>query len=166
MEKLIEQILTKEWLESFEIGGIVEKESGGDREENELVVELREKKSQIPPEIPRSVNFESKGFCDPLELVDHPIGGHPTYIRFYRRRWRDKETKKEYHNHYDLRFPGTKLTHRFANFLKEEDRKGKISKFRLFYPDLWNLVKEDFRVVQKSSIGVRKLWYKRIFNGS
>lgn len=163
MKKLMERILTKEWLEWFEIGEIHEKENGEEPEENALIVELREKENQMPRGLPTGVKLESKGFCDPLELVDHPMGGHPTYIRFYRRRWRDVETKKEYHNHYDLRFPGTKLTHRFANFLKEKDRKGKIDEFFFFQPHLRNLIQEDLRVVQKSFVGVRGPWYARMF---
>jgi len=163
MEKLLERILTREWLECFEIGEVKETILGKYPEENELMIELREKKERIPTDIPDGARLESKGFCDPLELIDHPLGGQPTYIKFYRRRWRCIESKQEYHNHYDLRFPGTKLTHRFANFLKAKDRKGEIAEFFDLQPHLWDLIQEDLPVVQITYVRIRSPWHKRIF---
>ncbi len=154
MEKLIERILEKEWLEKFELTDVREIKKGNPEDfENETVIELRERNDQVPQNIPSGVELESKGFCDPIELIDHPLGGLATYLKFYRRRWRDKETKEEYHNHYDIRFPGTKLTRRFGLFLKAEDR-DKVYQLLSALPYLRDSIEEDLVVVQKSSIRV------------
>jgi hypothetical protein len=166
MEKLIERLLGKEWIERFEIGGVRELEKGNPEDfENELVVELREKANQIPEDLPLGVKLESKGFCDPIEVIDFPIGGVATYLKFYRRRWRDIQTQKEYRNEYDLRFPGTKLTRRFAAFLKGKDRE-EIDELCRVYPSLRDSIEEALPVVQGTSVRVRRPWYKRIFGGT
>jgi len=152
MEKLVERILTKEWLEKFEITKVREIERGKPEEfENELIVELREKKECKPKDVPKETELESKGFYDPLELIDFPLGGIATYIKFYKRRWRDKKSKKEYQNSYDLRYPKTKLTKRFAIFLKAEDR-DKVNQLLCAVPYLHDLIEEDFQMVQRGTV--------------
>ena len=122
MEKIIELILKKEWIESFEITNVEEKKGREGKFEDEVIIELKERASQIPQNIPSHIKLESKGYCSPIEVIDHPIGGMATYLKFYKRRWRDKTTGEEFSNTYEIRFPGTKITKRFGLFLKGEDR--------------------------------------------
>jgi len=148
MEELL-KIQYGEYLKSFNLKK-VEKLKKGYQEEfgDEIRITFEEKASKKPQE-----NLVKNGKLNMLELIDHPVGGQITYLRFLRQRWKDPHTQKEYYNNYDFQFPGTKLTVSFALFLKSEDRK-KVNELFVALPHLWNTIQKDFFVVQKSNIGI------------
>jgi len=155
MEELI-KLLYGEYLESWEVEG-VKKKNVGNGSDQEIIIEFRERSCRVPMD-----GLVQKGYYNPLELIDFPARGIGIYMKFYRRRWKDPVSGKEFGNSYNLAFPGTKLTPGFANFLKSEDR-GKVYELLNNIPHLRDLIEEDLRVVQKSFVRVRKPWYKRIF---
>ncbi|MCD7930174.1 MAG: hypothetical protein LUH15_01695 [Tannerellaceae bacterium] len=109
--QLLSTIFPDDILLCFELSSI---------EEYEKSIELcfQEKKELIPKELKGVSNVILDGFCNPLELLNYPLKGKPTYLRIYRRRWRQSGTHKHYHNIYKLHPKGIKVTHDFASFLK------------------------------------------------
>ena len=141
------KIFYGDWLDWFEIEKVDKKEVGKEKA-IELIIHFKEKPEQAPRK-----NLVQKGFCNPLELIDHPVRGMFIYVKFYRRRWQDPKTGEEIRNNYDLRFPGTKLTKKFADFLKSEDPK-QVHELLDGVPYLRDRIKKDLDVVQKSSLGI------------
>ena len=84
--------------------------------ENDIVcITLAEKDN--PPPSQRTLRF--KGYKD-ITVTDFPIRGKQASLTFRRRYWQERDTKKLLANDIPLAFPGTKLEHEFANFLKGE----------------------------------------------
>jgi len=122
----------------FEIERIKEKPK-------EFNIVLREKSDQIPEEA-CGKNLIRKGFLDKVEVITFPIYEKAVYIRYYRRRWRDKDTGKDYFNTYEFHPSGVKATHEFAFFLKETDR-DTLDALCFDWKDIRYIRKEDFYVV-------------------
>jgi len=75
-------------------------------EKNELPVGLKEE------------DYESKGFYKPRLIQDFPLRGKPVYLELHRRRWRNKQDKKDIHRDFTLLAEGTKFTKELSDFLK------------------------------------------------
>lgn len=78
---------------------------------------LYEKQELIPKEL-AGKEAVLDGFCNPLELLHFPIKGKKLYLQLYRRRWKEKNTTKQYSNRYELHDAGMKATKLFGAFLK------------------------------------------------
>lgn len=76
-------------------------------------------------ELPRGYNksdYQSKGFYKSKTIQDFPIRGKAVYLIIKRRRWRNKQTKKEIKSDYSFIAVGSKLTEELADFLKGTGR--------------------------------------------
>ncbi len=113
-KELLEEILPEGILEYFELKGF-------SKEGIKVSLELEEK--NIVPKEAIGISIESKGFYPVKEIQDYPLAGKQMYLKIKRRRWRDKDTKKEIKRDWNIMAGGSKLTQRFADFLKEVDRK-------------------------------------------
>ena len=111
---LEEFLLKKEWLKNFEISKLVEKK-------NEYNIVLEEKKDNIP-EKAKNAEVIAKGFVNEVEILHFAVWGKPLYIKFKRRRWRDKNTKEDYINEYDLHPTGAKVSYALADYIKKNNR--------------------------------------------
>jgi hypothetical protein len=111
---LEEFLLSKEWLKNFKISKLVEKK-------NEYNIELEEKKENIPKAAKKG-EVIAKGFVNTVEILHFAVWGKPLYIKFKRRRWRDKKSKKDYVNEYDLHPQGAKISYALADYIKKNDR--------------------------------------------
>jgi hypothetical protein len=139
----------KEYLKDFNLEKIEKKEKGKAKEYlDEIKIIFKEKEERVPIK-----GLVQNGYYNPIEIIDFPVGGLATYLVFYRRRWKDLETREEYRNTYEIRFPGTKITRRFGLFLKGEDR-DKVYQLLSAVPYLHDKIEEDILVVQKSSIRI------------
>ena len=82
-----------------------------------ISVELEEE-NILPKGYERS-KYESKGFLSSKRVQDFPLRGKAVYLTIKRRRWRDKETKKEIRSDYSFIAEGSKLTQELSDFLKD-----------------------------------------------
>jgi len=103
--------LPEEYKEHFYVEDFLEIEDG-----YKLII--YEKKELIPEPL-RGKEVVSNGFCNKLELVDHPMKAKLMYLEFHRRRWKEKGSQKSFSNTYTTLHPdGCKLTQGFGDFLK------------------------------------------------
>lgn len=67
------------------------------------------------------VNFESKGFMEPVNVTDFPIRDHKVILIIRRRRWIDVRTGKSFSIpiNLDVVCKGTRYSKEFGAFLKE-----------------------------------------------
>jgi len=86
----------------------------------ELEIHLDEKNNL--PHGYGSSEYESKGFLPSSRIQDFPIRGQAVYLVIRRRRWRDKETKKEIKNDYSFIAEGSKITQELSDFLKATNK--------------------------------------------
>jgi hypothetical protein len=93
----------------LELGNVITKKM-------EFEVHLDEKKT-IHKAV-KSEDFESKGFLPCSRVQDFPIRGKALYLVLRRRRWRNKQTKKEIYNDLSFVAKGVKLTEEISDFLK------------------------------------------------
>ena len=107
-------LLPKEWLEYFEVVEIKEAN-------NEWQIVLHEKENLIPREL-IGKDAVKDGFTNPVEINDYPLRGKPTYLKFYRRRWKVAGEDESHFNSYEFHPKGMKATKEFGAFLKELDR--------------------------------------------
>lgn len=107
-------VLPKYWLEFFDITGIKEKK-------REWQITLVEKEELVPKKL-RGKNVVSDGYMNPVEIEDYPMRGKLTYLKFFRRRWKEKGGTEGFFNEYDFHPEGMKATKEFGSFLKELDR--------------------------------------------
>lgn len=77
-----------------------------------------EEKNELPKRYKKE-KYESKGFYKAKIIQDFPIRGKAVYLVIKRRRWREKDTKKEIKSDYSFIAVGSKLTEELANFLKD-----------------------------------------------
>ena len=113
---LAKMIVPEEILESFEIEKIEE-------HSEEYIVELREKRSELPKSILRKGKAVLDGFMPVLELQSFPIQGKSVYLRLYRRRWKERGGgERNFTNDYNFQEKGMKATRAFGAFLKELGR--------------------------------------------
>ena len=59
---------------------------------------------------------------NPVEIEDYPLRGKATYLKFFRRRWKEEGTDESFANSYDFHPAGMKATRQFGAFLKELNR--------------------------------------------
>lgn len=114
-KKLMEAWLPKYWLEFFEIVEINELKK-------EWHIKLIEKKTLVPKAL-EGGNVVLDGYLNPVEIEDFPLRGKATYLKFFRRRWKEAGSKDSFYNDYNFHMEGMKATKEFGVFLKGLDRK-------------------------------------------
>lgn len=84
----------------------------------EIHIKLDEK---VNKELSEDINFESKGFMNPVSVTDFPIRDHKVILQIRRRRWTDKRTGKSFSLpiNIDIVAKGTRYSKEFGAFLKE-----------------------------------------------
>ena len=104
-------ILPTQILEYFTIVGI-------EQTSTDIRIKLDEK---VDKNIAEDVNFESKGFTNPVNVTDFPIRDHKVILQIRRRRWIDKRTGKSFSLpiNIDIVAKGTRYSKDFGAFLKE-----------------------------------------------
>ena len=110
----LEELQFGKYLGDFEMVKLKKVTTGDpDLYEEEIRVEFREREDRCPRK-----GLLKNGYQSPIEVIDHTIGGYPTFLKFYRRRWKELEEDEEDNicNHYNLAIKGTKLTPSFGNF--------------------------------------------------
>lgn len=103
-------IIPEEMLNSFELSDVQESVDS-------IELELRECKELIPDRL-KGADVVLDGFCNPIELQSFPLKGKATFIRLYRRRWKQRGSNQHESNIYDFADSGTKATRMFGAFLK------------------------------------------------
>lgn len=103
-------IVPEEILKDFELRRISENSDA-------ITVELRENKGRIPDSL-AGLNVVLDGYCNPIELHSFPLKGKASFIKLYRRRWKEPGKRRHYSNSYRFADSGTKATHLFGAFLK------------------------------------------------
>lgn len=106
--------LPKQWLEYFEVTEIKELSK-------EWQITLIEKEDLIPEKL-KGKEVVQNGYMNPVEIEDFPLRGKKTYLKFFRRRWKERGKNESFFNHYDFHPEGMKATREFGNFLKGLDR--------------------------------------------
>lgn len=106
-------------LEHFDITSVIEL---GDISTKKMIFEIcLDEKNLLPLEF-NSKDYESKGFLPESRIQDFPIRGKAVYLIIRRRRWRNKETRKEISNNYSHIAEGSRLTQELSDFLKDTGR--------------------------------------------
>lgn len=98
------------YLKDFEVSNINELA-------DEWRIDLQEKEDHIP-EFLIDKDVVLDGFCNSVDVLTHAFSLKKIYLRFYRRRWKERGSKKHYSNHYDLHISGAKITPTLGAFLK------------------------------------------------
>ena len=116
---ILESFLPTSILDYFTIVGFKEL---GNISTKKMEFELHlDEKNNIHQDV-KTEDFESKGFLPPSRVQDFPIRGKAVYLVIRRRRWRNKQTKKEIHNDISFVAKGVKLTEEISDFLKGTGR--------------------------------------------
>lgn len=104
-------VLPTQILEYFTIVGI-------EQTSTDIRIKLDEK---VDKNIAKDVNFESKGFTNPVNVTDFPIRDHKVILQIRHRRWIDKRTGKSFSLpiNIDIVAKGTRYSKEFGAFLKE-----------------------------------------------
>ena len=111
MEVLARIVLPSAILDYFKITGL-------EQTLNEIHIHLDE---LMNPNLSGDVNFESKGFMEPVNVTDFPIRDHKVILIIRRRRWIDVRTGKSFSIpiNLDVVCKGTRYSKEFGAFLKE-----------------------------------------------
>lgn len=104
-------LIPEEYLKDFKVSKIQETP-------NEWLIELTEKEEKIPEEL-EGKDVVLNGYCDTVDVLTHAFSLKKIYLRFRRRRWKEKGTTLHYQNKYDLHIAGAKITPTLGAFLKE-----------------------------------------------
>lgn len=96
----------------FEITNVIELK-------DRIEIRMEELAELLPRSLESVTDIVLDGFCNPVELQSFPLKGKPVYLNLYRRRWKQKGTKKHFSNSYNIHPEGVKATKEFASFLKE-----------------------------------------------
>ena len=116
---ILKHFLPEQLLEYFTI---IEIKELGDISTKKMIFEIvLEEHNQLPSEY-LSRDYESKGFSSSSRIQDFPIRGKALYLVIRRRRWRNKQTKKQITRDYSFIADGSKLTKELADFLKGTGR--------------------------------------------
>jgi len=116
---ILESFLPKSILDYFTIVGFKEL---GNISTKKMEFELHLDEKNIIHQDVKVAEYESKGFLPSSRVQDFPIRGKAVYLILRRRRWRNKETKKEIHNDISFVAKGVKLTEEISDFLKGTGR--------------------------------------------
>lgn len=76
----------------------------------------------IPPKEYNNRQLISKGFLKEITIQDFPLRGKFVYLHIKRRRWTDKLSHEIIQRDWNIVAQGTRMTHEFADFLKEINR--------------------------------------------
>ena len=119
MEDFSKYLIPEEWRGIFELCEVGEKEK-------EFLMVLREKEDLIPKAL-KGKEVVLNGYKDPVEILHFPLNGKLTYLKFYRRRWKEKGCEESgkgesFSNDYTFHRPGMKTTNEFGDFLKGLNR--------------------------------------------
>jgi hypothetical protein len=109
-KQVLALIVPAEILESFQLIGVFESKEV-------IELQLHERKDLIPASL-QGMDVVLDGFCNPIELQSFPLQGKATFIKLFRRRWKQRGTSDHRSNTYDFTAPGTKATRMFGAFLK------------------------------------------------
>ena len=116
---ILKHFLPEQLLEYFTIIEITEL---GDIKTKKMIFEIKlEEKNQLPSGYLHK-DYESKGFSSSSRIQDFPIRGKALYLVIKRRRWRNKQSKKQVTRDYSFIADGSKLTKELAAFLKGTGR--------------------------------------------
>lgn len=91
-------------------------------EKKNEIMHLYFEEHKIIPSEESHRNLISHGFYDSVTIQDFPLRGNAVYLHVKRRRWLDKDTREVVKKDWALVAKGTRLTPRFASFLKEINR--------------------------------------------
>ncbi len=100
-------------LDYFEVVSYTEREQ-------ELIFLLEE--MNIPPDGFVSNELESKGFYEGGQITDFPLQGKKCLSQIRRRKWMVKADNRVITRDWNVVATGTKMTKKFATFLKELNR--------------------------------------------
>jgi hypothetical protein len=139
-EDFLRMFISNEWVDIFELTAIKEKKK-------EWHFVLTEKKEKVPAELKNKI-WVLNGYCKPIELMTHPVGGKAVYIKIRRRRWKEEGQRTSHENYYDLHYPGVKTTKEFADFLKEFNRE-QLAEFFSAWPMYRRVWEKDTSLVQR-----------------
>ena len=85
---------------------------------NEWLIELSEKADRVPKElIGKDVVLD--GFCNPVDVLTHCFTPKKIFLRFHRRRWKERGSTIHYSNQYPTHIEGARITPGLGSFLKE-----------------------------------------------
>jgi len=118
-KSILQYFLPAGLLDNFEITK-VEEVANNTGNGKEILIYLEEYNKL--PEGYDTKDYESKGFFPEKKIQDFPIRGKAVYLVIKRRRWRNKEDRKEIHNDYTFIAEGSKLTKEISDFLKSTGR--------------------------------------------
>lgn len=131
MEITKQFFLPEEYKENFYVEDFLEIKDG-----YKLII--YEKEEKIPDKL-MNKDVVLNGFCNPIELIDHPTKSKLMYLEFHRRRWKEAGKKESISNTYDLHPNGCKLTKGFGSFLKGITRRERSELFSTVkgLEDIW-----------------------------
>ena len=109
-KQVLALIVPAEILESFQLSRV-------SKTKEAIELQLHERKDLIPASL-QGEDVVLDGFCNPIELQSFPLQGKATFIKLFRRRWKQRGTRGHLSNTYDFTAPGTKATRMFGAFLK------------------------------------------------
>jgi hypothetical protein len=112
LQSLVSTLLPEEISLHFELVSVKE-------HSDRIELRMEEYAELIPESMQDKSNIVLDGFCNAVELLNYPLRDKPTYLKIYRRRWKESGSSQHYSNPYDLHPEGVKATHSFASFLKE-----------------------------------------------
>jgi hypothetical protein len=115
LEELVKLLLPELLVDNFNITKVKKEEESGI-----LRIYLSEK-SEPPKELSR-LKLHSKGFFDEITIRDFPIRHYKVFLHIKRRKWKNLENNKNVTRNWELVTSGTRLTTKFAAFLKEFNR--------------------------------------------
>jgi hypothetical protein len=99
------------YLKDFEVNSIKE-------QPNEWLIELIEMEDRIPTEL-TGKDVVLDGYCNSVDVLTHAFSLKKIYLRFHRRRWKERGSTVHFQNQYDLHLAGAKITPTLGAFLKE-----------------------------------------------
>jgi hypothetical protein len=100
----------EEILSHFELDTIIENE-------REMLFSMIEKQDGYPESL-QGKEVVQDGFMNISIIQSFPTKGKQCYIGLRRRRWKEKGSRKAYHNSFDFTSKGTMATKEFGAFLK------------------------------------------------
>ncbi len=104
-------LVPEEYLKNFSVSNIKELP-------HEWLIELTEKEDKIPEAL-KGKDAVLDGYCETIDVLTHAFSLKKIYLRFKRRRWKERGSTIHYQNQYDLHIAGAKITPTLGAFLKE-----------------------------------------------
>jgi len=110
-QQLVKILVPEVYLQNFDVFNIKEFS-------DEWRIELKEKEENVPENL-IGKDTVLDGYCNSVDVLTHAFSLKKIYLRFHRRRWKERGSTKHYSNHYDLHICGAKITPSLGAFLKE-----------------------------------------------